>query len=52
MRLPSEDTCLAEDEVPIVALGGKGKEKDAPAIPSSWEEIAALLKAVPCFTAP
>lgn len=52
MRPPSENTCLVEDEVPIVALGGKGKEKNSPAIPSSWEETAALLKAVPCFTAP
>lgn len=45
--IPSvEDTCLDKDGAPTATLGGNAKEKDIPAIPSSWEEIAALLKAV------
>lgn len=50
VRPSSKNTSLAEDEVPVVAPGGKGKEKGAPAILSSWEEITELLKVVPCFT--
>lgn len=41
-----------EDGVPAIALGGKVKKKDAPSISSSWDKIAALLKAIPCFTTP
>ncbi|RVW69615.1 hypothetical protein CK203_062631 [Vitis vinifera] len=52
VRPLSESTCPVEDKVPTATPGGKAKEKDAPAIPSSWEEIAMLLKAIPCFTAP
>ncbi|KAL6328127.1 hypothetical protein AAG906_034270 [Vitis piasezkii] len=52
VRPPSESTCPAEDEVLAATSGSKAKEKDVPAIPSSWEEIAVLLKAIPCFIAP
>lgn len=41
-----------EDNVPTAAAGGKGKEKDAPTIPLSWEKLAVLLKIFPCFTTP
>ena len=50
--LPLEDTCPVGDEVPTATPGGNAKEKDTLVIPSSWEEIAVLLKAVPCFTVP
>lgn len=52
VRPPSKSTCPAEDKVSATTPGGKAKEKNAPAIPLSWEEIAALLKSTPCFTAP
>lgn len=47
-----EDTCPDKYGASAATSGGNAKEKDNLAIPSSWEEIAALLKAVPCFTAP
>lgn len=51
--IPSaEDTCPNKDGAPAATLGGNAKEKDALAILSSWEKIATLLKAVPCFTVP
>ena len=52
MITSTKDICSTEDETPIATLGGNAKEKDAPATLSSWEDIKALLKAVPCFTAP
>lgn len=52
MRLPLEDTCPVGHEVPTTTPSGNAKEKDTSIIPSSWEEIAVLLKAVPCFTIP
>ncbi|RVW23366.1 hypothetical protein CK203_100795 [Vitis vinifera] len=39
------DTCPVGDEVPTATPGGNAKEKDTSVIPSSWEEIAVLLKA-------
>lgn len=33
-------------------LGGDINEKDASISPPSWEEIATLLKTIPCFTTP
>lgn len=51
--IPSvEDTCLDKNGASTATPGGNAKEKDDLTILSSWEEIAALLKAVPCFTAP
>lgn len=42
-----------EDETPIAhTLGGDINEKDAPISSPNWEEIAALLRKVPCFIAP
>lgn len=35
VRSSSESTCPTENEVPTTTPGGKAKEKDAPAIPSS-----------------
>lgn len=52
MRLPSEDTSPVGEEAPTATPGGNAKEKNAPAIPSNWEEITVLLKTVPCFTLP
>ena len=51
MRPFLKGTCPVENEVLATTPGGKAKEKAAPAIPSSWEEIAALLKAFPYLTA-
>lgn len=51
--IPStEDTCPNKDGAPAATLGGNAKEKDALAIPLSWEKIATLLKTVPCFIVP
>lgn len=47
-----ENTCSDKNGASAATPGGNAKEKDDLAIPSSWEEIAALLKAVPCLTAP
>lgn len=38
------------DKGRVATPGGNAKEKDVSATPSSWEEIAALLRAVLCFT--
>ncbi|KAJ9680148.1 hypothetical protein PVL29_019437 [Vitis rotundifolia] len=43
---PIEDTCPAKDETPTTTPGGKVNQRDAPINPSSWEDIAALLKSV------
>lgn len=50
--LSVEDTCLDKNGVSTATPSGNAKEKDDLAISSSWEEIAALLKAVPCFITP
>ena len=52
MRPFLKGTCPVGDEVPATTPGGMAKEKATSTIPSSWEEIAALLKAVPYLTAP
>lgn len=52
VRPPSDDTCPTKDGVLAIASGGKVKKKDVPSISSSWDKIAALLKAIPCFTTP
>ena len=51
VRPSTDDTCPMGDRGPTATLGGNAKEKDVSATPSRWEEIAALLRAVPCFTA-
>ena len=51
--IPSiEDACLMEDGTSPATLGGNANERDSPVNPSSWENIATLLKSVPCFTTP
>lgn len=47
-----EDACPTEDRTFAGTPGGNANKKGASDTPSSWEDIAALLKRVPCFTAP
>ena len=51
VRPSAEDTCPVGYRGRVATPGGHAKEKDISATPSSWEEIAALLRAVLCFTA-
>lgn len=47
-----EDACPTEDGISTGILCGNANEGDALDNPSSWKDIAALLKRVPYFTAP
>lgn len=52
MSCSIEDTCLMGDGTLAATLGGDINEKDVSISPPSWEEIATLLKTIPCFTTP
>ena len=45
------DACPVEDGTLTATLGGEVNERDIPINPPSWEEIAVLLRKLPCFTA-
>lgn len=47
-----EDDCLTKDGTSTGTPGVNANEGDVSDNPSSWEDIAALMKKVPCFTAP
>lgn len=47
-----KDASSVEDGTLTATLGGEVNERDTSINPPSWEKIVALLKKVPCFTAP
>lgn len=47
-----EDDCLTKNGTSTGTPGVNANEEDASDNSSSWEDIAVLLKKVPCFTMP
>lgn len=48
-----KDACPTQDRTPVgLPPGNDINDKDAPISSPNWEEMAALLRQVPCFTTP